>query len=303
MRATLLIAATCAAIVAAAALAVAGNARGGGPPQTAAPDGSRIATVRVYQGGKWTARGESAADVGAALAQLEPSYVSALLRFKAGERVTAKEIAAWNTITDAVRAANPDAKFDIELNGLEFPTIKKLNAMMSKIRAAFDNDGWLFDFYTPAAKRYPKVMAAAVASAHANGEFVGGNAFGIAKSPTVPAGTDYLAVQDWGFRIDLHAVRKLSEQAPIFFHLGNSPGFPTSDGCVFIEKYGTKDRVDYVTRRAGQQAAYAFRFAYPVFFPECARDRGTPRAEIFTYNATNDSPMMETIGQLMEQYD
>lgn len=292
-----------AACVAAAGFAAAATAEGGAAPQTSAPDGSRIVNVRVYQGGKWTVPKESPRTVAAQLASLEPTYVSALLRFKAGEKVTREQIAVWNKITTAVRAASPDVKFDIELNGLEYPTAKKLNAMMAKVRKAFHPDGWLFDFYTPAAKREPKVMAAAVANAHANGEFLGGNAFGISKNPAVPAGTDYLAVQDWGFRIDLNAVRKLSQKAPIFFHLGNSPGFPTSDGCVWMDKWDTKDRAKYVSRRAGQQAKYAFRFSYPVFFPECARHRGTRHFGIFTYKAPDDSPMMDKIGQLLEQYD
>jgi hypothetical protein len=259
--------------------------------------------ARIYQGGKWVLPGETAESAGAALAQADPSYVSSLLRFKAGEDVTNKEVTAWNTVKAAVLAANPDAKFSIELNGLEYPTVKRMNAMMAKVRERFDNDGWLFDFYTPAAEKYPKVMAAAVASAHANGEFLGGNAFGIAKHPKIPAGTDYIAVQDSKFQIDLDAVRDLAKRTTVFFHLGNSPGFANSDGCVFIEDYSTAQRAAYITRRAGQQDKYNFRFAYPVFFPECARNRNTPRVEIFAFNATRDGAFFDTVGDLLERFD
>ncbi len=268
-----------------------------------APDASRLVMARIYQGGKWVLPAETPQSAGAALAQADPTYVSSLIRFQAGEDVTNKEVAAWNTVKAAVLAANPDAKFSIELNGLEYHSVKRMNAMMAKVRARFDNDGWLFDFYTPAAKKYPKVMAAAVANAHANNEFLGGNAFGITKHPKIPKGTDYIAVQDTNFRIDLKAVRELAKRSTVFFHLGNSPGFANSDGCVFIEKYSTAKRAAYVTRRAGQQDKYNFRFAYPIFFPECARKRDTPQVEIFAFNATRDGAFFETVGNLLERFD
>lgn len=268
-----------------------------------APDASRLVMARLYQGGKWVLPGETAQSAGAALAQAGPSYVSSLIRFQAGEDVSKKEVAAWNTVKAAVLAANPEAVFSIELNGLEYPSVKRMNAMMAKVRKRFDNDGWLFDFYTPAARKYPKVMKAAVADAHANGEFLGGNAFGIAQNPRIPKGTDYIAVQDTNFQIDLKAVRDLAKRTTVFFHLGNSPDYPDSDGCVFIEKYSTKQRAAYVTRRAGQQDKYNFRFAYPVFFPECAKNRNTPQVQIFAFNATRDGAFFQTVGNLLDRFD
>jgi hypothetical protein len=225
------------------------------------------------------------------------------MRYRAGERIPAKEVDAWNTIRAAVSAASPQAQFSIELNALQYPTVKSLNSMMARVRSRFDNEGWLFDFYTTQSARNPKVMAAAVTNAHSNGEWIGGNAFGINKRPKFPAGTDFLEVQDFGFRINLDAVRALAARVPVHFHLGNSPGFPSSDGCVFINGLSTLGRRNYVTKRAGQQAEYGFRFGYPVFFPECIRNRNTPRSRIFTYNAPDDAPMMQTIGALMDQYD
>lgn len=278
-------------------------ADGHGGAAASAPDGARIASVRAYQGGAWTLPGETAASVGAALARLQPTYVSSLIRFQAGEKVTNKEVTAWNTVRDAVRAVVPEAKFAIELNGLEYPSAAKVEAMMARVRGRFDNDGWLFDFYTPAAKKYPKAMEAAVQSAHDNGEYLGGNAFGIAKKVAIPAGTDYLAVQAFHFKIDLNAVRRLAKRVPVFFHLGNSPGIASSDGCVFIQKFSTAKRQAYVRKRAGQQAKYDFRFAYPVFFPECQRKRNTQHPELYSYNASKDGPMLDTIDQLMDRYE
>ncbi len=277
----------------------AGFGSGNVPP----PDGARIAWVRVYQDGQWTARGETPDSVGAALASIKPTYVTSLIRLSRRRADHAKEIAAWNTIRAAVEAASPQAQFAIELNAIEFPNVAKLNNYMARVRTAFDNEGWMFDFWTTAAKRKAKVPKAAIANAHANNEWIGGNAFGIAQNPRIPAGTDFLEVQDSDFRINLNAVRDLARRLPVHFHLGNSPDFPNSDGCVFIREYSTAKRRAYITRRATQQAQYNFRLGYPVFFPECLRNRNTNQSRVFTYNAPNDDPMMDTIGTLMDQYD
>ena len=155
----------------------------------------------------------------------------------------------------------------------------------------------------PLAKKKAKVVKASIANAHANGEWIGGNAFGIAKNPRIPAGTDFIEVQDTDFRINLDAVRELAQKLQVHFHLGNSPGFITSSGCQFIRELNTAKRQAYVNRRANQQAQYSFRFGYPIFFPECQKKPKNPDSRIVTYNAPGDEPMMDTIGQLMDQFD
>ena len=257
----------------------------------------------MYQNGEFTVKHETPSSIGAALASLRPSYVPTLLRFGSHARVHGREVRAWNTVVAAVRAANPQAQFSVELNALQYATGRQLRHMMAVVRERVHPDGWLLDFYTPAARRKPRVTAAAVASAHANGEFLGGNAFGIARHPPIPAGTDYLAVQDSRFEIDLAAVQALARRTTVFFHLGNSPDNHYSDGCRFINRLTTARRIGYVTERAGQQAANGFRFGYPVFFPECERSRKHRNATIYTYNAPRDDGMMATIGSLMDRYE
>ncbi len=268
-----------------------------------APNGGRIAIARMYQDGQFTAKRESPTSIGAGLAALKPTYVPTLLRFSAGQKVRPREVRGWNTVVAAVRQTSPDAQFSVELNALEYPTAAKVRRMMARVRAAVNPDGWLFDFYTPAARKKPKVIRAAIAYAHANGEFMGGNAFGIANDPPVPAGTDYIAVQDTNFHINFPAVRRLAARTTVFFHLGNSPNLNYSDGCKFIEDYSTPKRIAYVRMRASQQEANHFRFAYPVLFPECERNRGHAEATIFTYNAFRDEPMIDAISGLMDQYE
>jgi hypothetical protein len=288
-----------AAIAACAVLAGCGGDDGDadGP---GAPDPSRIVDARVMQGGAWVLPGETPATVGEQLATLRPSYVSSLLRFESGEPITPREITVWKTIRDRVRQDNPDTRFAIELNALEYATPDAIKAMMSKVRDAFDNDGWLLDFYTPAAAKHPDAMAAAIVEAHEHGEFLGGNAFGISKDPTIPDGTDYIAVQDTDFHIDLDDVRALGERGvPVFFHMGNAPGLPNSSGCRFIKELDTKDRIRYVSQRSRQQSQFKFRFGYPIFFPECnIHGPGT----LVAYNAPKDEPMVREVQRLMDRF-
>ncbi len=263
----------------------------------------RITSVRVYQAGQWTVPGENASSVGQALASLKPTWLSSLLRYPKGISPTGAEVRAWNTITAIVRAASPEAEFGIELNSLEYRKASQVERMMSKIRARFDNDGWMFDFYTPGYRKYPAVVEAAIASAHDNGEWVGGNAFGIKANPKVPPGSDFIAVQDFDFQIDMKAVRRLAQQVPVAYHIGNDPTLPNSDGCKWINEYTTAKRAAFLKHRASQQATYNFHMAYPVLFPECHRNPNNANTDIVTYNAIRDASMMETIGGLLNEND
>jgi hypothetical protein len=267
------------------------------------PDGTRAAAVRIYQGGNWTAPGETPDTVGAALAQLKPTYVSSLVRLKNGEPITDQEVADNETVQNAVLAANPNAKFSLELNAVEYKTAADVEQMMNTARERFHPDGWFFDFYTTAAEKNEGVMEAAIKNAHENGEFLGGNAFGISNHPTIPPGTDFVAVQDTKFKIDMAAVRELAKRLPVGFHLANAPELFDSDGCVFIQKYSTEERSAYIKMRAGQQKANHFDFAYPVLFPECERKSNSDDPGVYVYNAAKDEPVLEQIGQLMDRYD
>ena len=273
-------------------------AQGPGPP-----DSARMVSVRMWQYGQFTAERETPESIGSALASLRPTFASALLRYDKTEKVTARQVRDWNTVVAAVRAANPDVKFDVELDGLQYRSVGQVLRRMREIRSKVDLDGWLIDFYTTAAREHPDVWKAAIESAHANGEFLGGNAFGITKNPAVPKGTDYEAVQDSDMKVNLPATRELARRVTTFMHLGNDPYRQDSDGCTFIEKFTTGQRLAYVRKRAGQQAKYDFRFEYPVFFPECARNRDRQTPTVFTYNAPRDAPMMPTIGSLLDRYE
>jgi hypothetical protein len=266
-----------------------------GPPKQ-----TRIVSARVYQHGTWVVPGETPDTVGKAIASLKPTLVSGLIRFEPGEAVKDHEVDAWNTIRERVLRVSPDAHFGVELNALAYTSPGQVAAQMSEIRSKLEPSGWFFDFYTPAYKRRPDVVEAAVKSAHENGEWVGGNAFGLGQDPKVPPGSDYLAVQDIDFALNLSRVRELAKKIPVAVHLGNNPGHPNSTGCLFIDKLDTAKREAYVRMRAGQQQANDFRFAYPVLFPEC--DFNPPKG-LISFNAIKDGSMLPTIKQLLDRYD
>lgn len=274
-----------------------GQAASPGPP-----DPSRIASVRIFQDQQFTAKHQTPASIGAALAGVRPTYVSSLIRYAAGQRVRPREVRAWRTIVPAVRAASPEARFAVELNPIEFRNAGALTRMMGRIRTALGNDGWLMDFWSLVSRKRPGLVRAALANAHANGEFVGGNVFGIARHPRIPSATDYVAVQDFGFHLNLKAIHRLSRRFPVHLHLMNSPDRPLSVGCIFMEQFSTAHRIRYVRKRARQQGPWGFHLGYPVFFPECERHRGQGDATIFSYDAVRDPPMLATIGVLMDRY-
>jgi hypothetical protein len=297
-------------LLAAAAFAVAlwigaASAGGSAPPQ--APKAfpaqlDRVAFARVYQDGQWTAQGETPTTIGKALATLKPTWVATLLRFKKNDPVTPKVVKAHNTITQLVEAANPQAEFGVELNAMQYRKPSQVVRMMNAVRAKIDVDGWTMDFYTPAYRKYPQAVEAAIAAAHANGEWIGGNAFRLSNTPRVPPGSDFIAVQDFGFQLDLQAVKELAQAAPVVYHLNNTPEDPDSDGCKFIESFTTARRAALLRQRASQQAANDFRVGYPVLFPECERGINTNNPQLYTYNAMRDGSMMQTISGLMDQY-
>jgi hypothetical protein len=268
-----------------------------------APDATRIADARVYQDHTWTIPGETPASVARTLASLRPTWVSGLLRYQAGQNPRPDEVATWKTITAAVREKSPRAAFGVELNAAEYRTAEDVRSQMGAVRDKINPDGWFFDFYTPAYRLRPEVVEAAIEEAHENGEWAGGNAFGLSAGPPVPPGSDFIAVQAFDFRTDLAAIRALAKRLPVVFHLGNAPELPNSDGCVFIERFTTARRAAYVRERAEQQRANDFRFGYPIFFPECSRRVGAANPGLFTYQAPRDGNILATFKQLMAKFN
>jgi hypothetical protein len=266
-----------------------------------------IKTEKAPRGGRtleWTVPGQSSRTVGRWLARLEPTWITGLFRFEEGERPTAHQVDAWDRIHRIVRAEAPDAQFDVELNAQDYETKAEVRDTMRDLRSRLGNDGWFFDFWSPTYKQRPKVVEAAIEEAHDNEEFVGGNAFGWRKqAPAIPPGSDFMAVADSRFELDLPAVERLAEKAPVIFHFSNNPTKPKSEGCVFMNDYTTAKREGYVTQRAGEQAEHHFSFAYPVFFPSCQRGHQHDEPRIVAYDSLSDGSMPKTLEGLVGKYN
>ncbi len=283
---------------------------GEGAPVAESPEAisqqlSRIVSARVHHTRLSTVRNTNSRRIGRSLASLHPSWVSGLIRYAKRQHPKHDEVRSWREITRIVRAANPQAEFDVTLNAKQYRDGGELMRMMERVRAELDNDGWFFDFYSTAFRKRPRMIRAAIASAHAHGEWIGGNVFGLSHKRPMPLRSDFLSVQDFGLTLNLPAVRRLSAQLPVVYHLHNDPAKPRGGGCRFIERYTTARRRALIRHRARQQARYGFRVSYPALFPECLHTRpgGGPGTFLYSYNAFRDPPMVSTILRLLNRHD
>ena len=297
------------ALVTFASLSSVGAGSGGGPvipgPETFSQALSRIVSARVHHTRLSTVRNSNARRVGRSLASLQPSWVSGVIRYAKGQHPKPREVRAWRNITRIVRTTSPQAGFDVTLNAKQYRDGDEILRMMARVRKELDNDGWFFDFFSSAYRKRPRMIRAAIASAHANGEWIGGNVFGLAKRRPLPLRADFLSVQDFGLTLNRPAVRRLARKVPVVYHLHNDPERARGGGCRFIESYSTARRRALIVHRAKQQTHFGFRVSYPALFPECLRKRRGLRDSYFlySYNAFRDPPMAATIRRLLEHYD
>lgn len=242
--------------------------------------------------------------IGRSLASFGPSWVSGLLRYARGQYPRHAEVHAWRRIRRIVRRQSPAAHFDVVLNAVHYRTPAAIRKTMKRLRAKLGNDGWFFDFFSNAFKLHPRMVRAAIASAHDHGEWIGGNVFGLAKRRSLPARADFFAVQDHVFHLNLPAVRRLATKKPVVYHLNSDPRHPRSGGCRFIKRLDTARRRALIRRRAAQQTRYGFRVSYPALYPQCMRARPRGRgAYLHAYNAFRDPPVAREIARLLDRHD
>jgi hypothetical protein len=275
-------------------------------PRSQLADGlSRVISARVRHTRLVPIQRSNARKIGRKLASFRPTWVTGTLRYARNQYPKRNEVRAWEEIRRIVRDDSPSAQFDVVLNALQYRTPASIQRTMARMRAKLGPEGWFFDFFSTAFRKNPKAVDAAIADAHAHGEWIGGNVWGLAKNRPLPQGADFLSVQDHTFRLNLPAVRLLAAQVPVLYHLNSEPHRPTSGGCRFITGLSTKRRRAFVRKRAGQQVTHGFRMSYPVFFPQCIRPRKGARGRTFlgAYNAFRDPPMPREIRRLLDAYD
>jgi hypothetical protein len=275
-------------------------------PAAHPPHMARIVSARVHHTRIPVARNVNARRIGRALASLRPTWVTGLIRYAKGQRPTGAEIRAWRVITAIVRGASPPAQFDVTLNAKHYRNGRELTKMMGRIRARLGNDGWFLDFFSKGFRKRPRMIRAAIASAHAHGEFIGGNVFGLAHRRPMSLRADFLSVQDYHhLTLNQAAIRRLSRELPVVYHVNNDPARARSGGCRFITEFTSARRQKLIRHRANQQRTLGFRVSYPALFPECIRDRpgrGTGQF-LASYNVFRDPPVRKTVRRLLDRFD
>jgi hypothetical protein len=265
---------------------------------------SRVVSTRVFHTRLEPVRNSNARRIGRSLSSLHPTWVSGMLRYRRNQYPNRKETRAWREVRRIVRSTSHGAQFDVVLNAMQYRTPAAITKTMRRIRAKLGNEGWFFDFFSTAFRHHPKMVRAAITSAHKHGEWIGGNIFGLTRRQRLPAQADFFAVQDAVFHLNLREVRRLAKRSQIVYHLHNHPDKQRGGGCRFIEGLTSQQRRRFVKRRAAQAARHGFRMAYPVLFPECKRARPNgPGNFLYAYNAFRDPPVIRAISRLLDRYD
>lgn len=257
----------------------------------------RVVLGRVYQG-SYAARTipDSNSTVAQAFAGLDPSWVSGLFYLQPGAHLKPKQIAAYNAVRNAVLAVNPNAKFGVVISARLYRSSAQVLRDMKNISCAIPVDIWFFDFYTNVYKKRPQVFSPSVIKyAHDHGQYIGGNQFGGFKAPP---GTDFLAINDSKFQLDIAKLKALESgnKFPFLVHLDNNPQNGANDeSCIFKDILTEQQRATYVTSLAAEQNGGNYKYMYNLFFPECPINRA--------YDAFRDNPMYTTLRYLMSDYN
>ena len=270
-------------------------------PATFSQNLDRILAARVLHTRLSVVRNTNARRIGRSLASLHPTWVSGMIRYHKRQYPHHDEVRAWREITRIVRIGNPTVGFDVALNAKQYHVGREIQHKMNRIRAKLHPDGWFFDFYSRAYEKRPRMIRAAIANAHAHGEWIGGNIFGLKKQRPLPMRSDFFAVQDFHLRLNGRALSRLRGRVPLVYHIENDPDRPQSGGCEFIKNLTTAKRTSLVRRRARQQARYGYHFQYPALLPQCIRHRGN-RSYLQVYNAFRDPPMARTILRMLNRF-
>jgi hypothetical protein len=251
---------------------------------------------RLYQNKAYTEKSQTGGPVletvdqyAAAVAGYNPSFVDGLIYLNNSDVIagapTAQMIADFNTVRNAVRAINPNARFSIEisLNPAQpqpYASPAALVAQMTTLNADFQPDAWDFDFYSNAQSSDPDWITAAIAYAHANGQLVGGNDFG----GKVPPGSDFISFVDdpsstnnvpnppYNFSFNPNEITNLQASSPSTVVLGhlqtNAQNGITTESYIYIYDWSEPTQVEYLTYWASSQASLGFTFMYPIFYPQ-----------------------------------
>ncbi|NJL13093.1 MAG: hypothetical protein HC913_08915 [Microscillaceae bacterium] len=256
----------------------------------------RIVSAQIYAGNLWIVEQENPPSVGAILAKLSPTYVSGLLCPDPDENLSSEQINAYHQIRELVLAAQPQCKFDLVLCPNLYKEPEDLIARMRYLNDMLHLDGWLLDFVPGTQKASAKLIEAAVAYAHSQNQFIGGNEL---NKSLLKMG-DFVVLHD-GQTIDLkfkEEILNLSKtfNIPILFQINTHSQRGADDTThTFMKKWQTHQREEHLKRLARNQVSWRYHLMYPVFFPVYLNKNA--------YNASRDGMMLKSLLELMAQYN
>ena len=256
----------------------------------------RIVSARIYNNRLWTLGDDDASYAAEVLNKLNPTYVSGLIHVDAQFKLTDKQIEDFNTIQKAIKAVNPDCKFDFPINPNQYKTPTDILSKIKAIDEKLDIDIWYLDFYAGEFKTSSKVIDAVIQYAHQNQQWVGGNEL----EKTLLKNGDFVAFTDANV-VDIklkEEIIKIGEQynKPIVFQINNNTNKSNDDTVhTYIKKWKTFERERHIKRLAKNQASWKYKLMYPVFFPVYLRHTA--------YDAGKDGEIIKKYQEVMDLYN
>jgi hypothetical protein len=258
----------------------------------------RPVIARVYSFNQWTLPGENATTAGDAIASLEPSFVSGLIRLEYNNLTISPRMAQdYDAIRDAVLNSSPDAEFDIWLRANQYNSTSSLvAAMQSVLSQNVSFDAFSFDnLYSLS----PAEQVAVLSTAHAAGKLAGGSWAG----STAPAvAFDYLMTTDTMLQISSGTVAQIeSFGAPVMLQINNGPVPVDADNET--EHYDwnfvwtDQQKSMFLTQAAENQSTDGYYFMYPVFWPA-----GSVTPPTY-WDSLRDDSILALMKTLIQQYN
>lgn len=270
----------------------------------------RVVLARIYQHDRWVlpaADGYRAAElpdpldqrvayVCDKLAELEPTYVSGLLRYDALEPVTAdsEQVRVYHGVRGCLEARLPGRpiKFDVVLNAIHYSkpqamegkpryatrrqAARALKDRLREIDAILQPDIVFFDFFSVPfhhSNWFPDALVEGIRWVHEEAEhlrFVGGNVWGM----NAPPGSDFVALDNFdrkhliGFEYVKRQAAALGAERPVLMHIENNPTKREGKGTRWTS-LGRSYRREVLAEHATSQNKVGYWYMYPVFFPLC----------------------------------
>lgn len=256
----------------------------------------RVIQARLFHLGSWALSDPAQTPVTAArtIASLRPSFVTGLLRVPDRGIPGNAEVEAFNTVRHAVASNVRDCRFDVVLNIAEERDGEPLIRRMKEITTLLHHDAWTFYVPLDDVSVNPGALEDGISYAHSQGQMVGYDG----PLSLIPEGVDYIVIRAWDLKVNRSQIDHIrsKQRVPLLVEIPSTLGSkPNADCTEYITTMSPAERSKVVTDLAENQAAWGYRFAYPVFYPV------EPNRHAF--DTTKDTILMVTIRSLLARFN